>query len=103
MAEISENAENQLVENLFQVIDRIATKRVENLQFDKTLTCQIVDDTNSAKGEYLVSNAGSEFLAYSENDSYKNENWVCVTVPNGDMNQQKIVVGKYNQYHSSGQ
>lgn len=95
MAEISENAENQLVENLFQVIDRIATKRVENLQFDKTLTCQIVDDTNSAKGEYLVSNAGSEFLAYSENDSYKNENWVYVTVPNGDMNQQKIIVGKY--------
>lgn len=92
---MADSLERQLAENLFQAIDTIATKRANSIKFDKTLTCQIVDDSNSDKGEYIVSNAGSEFFAYSENTSYSNDTWVYVTVPNGDMDQQKLIVGKY--------
>lgn len=86
---------NQLIDNLFKAIDTIATKRLEQVKFNKTLTCQIVDTTNKDKGMYVVSDGVVEFLAYSENSTYSEGTWVYVTVPNGDFDEQKIIVGKY--------
>lgn len=90
-----DNSNIEMAENLFKAIDIITTKRLEQIKFDKTLTCQIVDASNKDKGLYVVSDGMTEFLAYSENSSYTEDTWVYVVVPNGDFDEQKIIVGKY--------
>lgn len=95
MAQSIEKTNNQMLDELFQAIDVITTKRLENLQFDKTITCQIVDTSNSDEGEYIVSDGSTEFFAYSENSRYREGTWVYVTIPNGDFTQTKYITGKY--------
>ena len=95
MAQNIEKENGQMLDELFQAIDVITTKRLEHLKFDKTLTCQIVNADNCDKGEYIVSDGSIEFVAYSENPKYRVKNWVYVTIPNGDFNQPKIITGKY--------
>lgn len=95
MAQSIEKTKNEMLDELFQAIDVITTKRLEHLEFDKTITCQIIDISNSDKGEYTVSDGMTEFLAYSENTNYREGSWVYVTIPNGDFTQVKYIVGKY--------
>ncbi len=95
MAQNIEKENGQMLDELFQAIDVITTKRLEHLKFDKTLTCQIINADNCEKGEYIVSDGSVEFVAYSENPKYKVNNWVYVTIPNGDFNQPKLITGKY--------
>ena len=95
MAQNIEKENGQMLDELFQAIDVITTKRLEHLKFDKTLTCQIINADNCEKGEYIVSDGSVEFVAYSENPKYRVNNWVYVTIPNGDFNQPKLITGKY--------
>lgn len=86
---------NELTESLFKAIDILAQKKIDGLQFDKTLVCSIESITNAQKGEYRVTDGSSHFLAYSENTKYSVGAKVYVNVPNGDMGNQKIITGKY--------
>ena len=95
MAQDVEKAKAAFAEQLFQAMDAITTKRLEHLSYDKTVTCQIIDASDSDKGEYIVSDSVTDFVAYSENASYSEGTWVYVSIPNGDFNQQKHIVGKY--------
>jgi hypothetical protein len=95
MAQMIEKETGQVLDELFQAIDVITTKRLEKLHFDKTLRCEIVDNQNAAKGEYLVSNGISKFTAYSDIPTYAVGTPVYVTIPNGDFNQPKLIKGKY--------
>lgn len=81
-------------EQIFNAIDVITSKRLNDLEFDKTLKCSIVDSSQAAKGEYTVTDGSSTFLAYSDYDKYRVGNKVYVTVPNGDMVNTKIITGK---------
>lgn len=95
MAQIIEKTDNQMLDELFQAIDVITSKRINNLQFDRTITCQIVDDSRKQRGEYSVSDGSTQFIAYSKDTSYANEDWVYVTIPNNDNSQPKYIIGKY--------
>lgn len=90
---------------LFEAMDLITSKRVNALGFDKTLICTIESVENSKNGIYRVTDGVSHFNAYSDTDTIYTEGLkVYVKVPNGDMNNQKIITGKYvsteNQYVS---
>ena len=95
MAQDNEKTRGQMLDELFQAIDVITSKRLEHLQFNKTLTCKIINTDNSDKGEYIVTDGSTDFVAYSENPNYNENTWVYVLIPNSDFNQQKIITGKY--------
>lgn len=86
---------NNISENLFQAVDVILSSRLSELEYDKTLVCTIESADNAKKGEYRVTDGSSHFLAYSENTQYAVGAKVYVTIPNGDMGNQKIITGKY--------
>ena len=86
---------NNITEQLFDAISLIASKKVADLPYDKTLVCQVIDNANADKGEYTVSDGTSEFLAYSENATYRINSKVYVTVPGNDMLNKKYIAGLY--------
>ena len=84
-----------LTERLFQAIDIIASKKVSDLPYDQTVICTILDNSNAHEGVYTVTDGTSTFDAYSENDTYRINNRVYVTIPNGDMDNNKHITGLY--------
>lgn len=92
-------ADNQnlqsMAENLFEAMDIITSKRLSALEYDKTLVCTIESVEDAKNGIYKVTDGVSHFIAYSENTEYKEKTKVYVKVPNGDMDNQKIITGKY--------
>lgn len=82
-------------ENLFQAMDIIIAERLNGLNYDKTILCKIEDDSKKDKGEYTVTDGASTFIAISKDATYTKGSSVYVTVPTGDFNQQKLIVGRY--------
>ena len=62
-------------------------KNSEELKFDKTVTGKIIDNSKANIGEYTIKEGVVEYIAYSENTSYKIDDAVYVTIPNGDYSQ----------------
>lgn len=99
MDSLQSSMELQLTK-LFEAMDIIAAKNIESLQFDKTVKCSITDATNSSEGEYTVTDGSSTFKAYSESATYSNGASVYVSIPNGDYNNRKLIVGRYDESRS---
>ena len=58
------------LESLFQGIDIILEKRLDQVSFDTTIICTITDASNSKNGEYRVTDGNVTYKAYSDLDSY---------------------------------
>lgn len=82
-------------ETILTGMDILVSKRLEDLDYDKTIIATIVNADNSSAGAYTVSDGATEFEAYSENTSFVEKDQVYVTVPKGDFTQQKIIISKY--------
>lgn len=87
-------AQKDYAEILCQAVDEIVTKKLEGISFDKTINCTIIDDKKASEGQYKVTDGSAKFYAYSASTDYKENDAVYVTVPNGDFNNQKIIIGK---------
>lgn len=89
---------NNYSELFCQAIDTIVTERLNAVVFDKTVLCTIVDDSKRKEGRYVVTetNSQTKFEAFSSNTDYRNNTNVYVTIPEGDMNQAKFIIGKKN-------
>lgn len=94
---------NDITEKLFQSIDTIVSKKLENLPYDKTLICKIEDTSKNQKNQYIVSNQNVKFIAYSDREDFKNEDsenyltpgdYVYVQIPQGDFNQNKHILNR---------
>lgn len=85
---------NNYGEIICEAVDTLVQKRLSEISFDTTILCSIVDDSERDKGKYIVSNGSAKFEAYSNDTSLRNRNNVYVQIPNGDWNQQKIIIGK---------
>ncbi len=88
------NSEN-VVNQLLGAIDTVIGKRLEQLSYDKTIICTIIDDSKAKNGEYQVTDGSVKFWAKCENANYRNDEQVRVSVPNGDTTQEKFIIGKY--------
>ena len=83
-----------IAESLFQSIDIISKNQLKSLAFDTTVEATIIDASRAQDGIYTVSTGNSNFLAYSTEVGYKENDAVMVTVPQGDYNKQKMIIGK---------
>lgn len=72
----------------------VAKQIVSELQYDKTILCQIVDDSKKSQGQYTVSDGNTKFIAYAESAEYRKDENVYVTIPNGDFNNEKFITGR---------
>ena len=83
-----------IAESLFQSIDIISKNQLKSLAFDTTVEATIIDASRAQDGIYTISTGNSNFLAYSTEVGYKENDAVMVTVPQGDYNKQKMIIGK---------
>jgi hypothetical protein len=83
------------VEQLFKSIDIILQQRLQDVNFDKTIICTIVDDSNKKNGCYVVSDGTIKFNAYVSDATYKKDDQVRVSVLNGDFSEKKFITGRY--------
>lgn len=84
----------QVIQDLFGAMETISKSVTDSMEFDKTIQAEIVDVKDADKGTYICSDGSSKFKAYSENTSYREGDWVYVSIPKGDFNKQKLITGK---------
>ena len=89
------NTSNQYAESLFDSVNILINKSLENVSYDTTIICTIVDDSNSKNGEYKVTDGSVTYTAYADNNKYLKGDQVRVSVPMGNLQEQKFIVGKY--------
>ena len=77
-----------------QATEILAQHLIEQVSFDKTILCTIIDDSEKELGKYRVSNNEVTFDAYTSDTSYKKNDNVYVSIPGGDWNEQKIIISK---------
>lgn len=82
-------------ETLFQAVDILLNKKIEQIKFDQTIKATVIDTSKADIGEYLVSTGEAKFTAYSTETKYRENETVMVTIPQGDYNNQKIIISKY--------
>lgn len=84
----------KLKDSLYETIDVIVEKRIEDLHLDKTIICNIITCLNDNEGKYKVSYAGGEMIAYAKNgETYNSNIEVYVTIPQGNFSNRKWIVG----------
>lgn len=90
---------NDIATSLFTISDIIASKRVEQAQFNKTVKAVIVSCLDPTIGKYKVQYQDGFWYAYSENIdvNYPKGSYVYINIPNGDFNQIKHIVGAVNK------
>jgi hypothetical protein len=71
-------------EIICSAVDSIVQARMNNLEFNITKTCTIVDIKLRKQGKYIVSDGSVRFEALSEDTSYNLDDSVLVLIPNGD-------------------
>lgn len=83
-------------EILCEAMDMVATKIIQNIKYDTTKLYTIIDNSLAHEGKYKVGNAEVTFYAFTPNlkDFYEKDEQVYVCIPEGDYNQQKIIVGR---------
>ena len=84
-----------IAEQICLAVDEIVTKRLESINYDTTIVGTIVDNSQAKNYYYTCSNGSSQFIAYSQDTTYKINDSVQITIPNNDYDQQKIIIGKY--------
>jgi hypothetical protein len=62
-----------IVEGLCGAISTIVSSALQDLSYDQTIICTIVDNSKSSNGEYRVTDGSTEFVAKSENTSYQKD------------------------------
>ncbi len=87
---------SDILESLFKGVDILIDKKLENVSFDSTIVCSIINNSNSKNGEYKVSDGSVSYIAYSDQSDYKVGDQVRVSIPMGDFSQKKFIVGKYS-------
>ena len=86
-------AEQKIVEDILQSMHIIASSLDSKVNKDVTTLCEIVNVDRASEGIYLVKEQEAEYEAYSES-KFEIGDQVYVTIPKGDYNEQKLIMGK---------
>ena len=86
---------SDFIESILQGVDILIDRRLEDVAYDSTIICTIMDDSDKKNGKYSVTDGSIVYVAYSDQSTYKNGDQVRVSVPMGDFSQKKFIVGKY--------
>lgn len=91
-----------IAEQICLAIDEIVSQRLRSIRADITVTAEIADNTDAAQGKYICSTGTAQFVAFATDTSYKIGDSVQVTVPNGNYDEQKTIIGKYIKTDNEG-
>lgn len=89
---------NNYSEQIFQSIDTIISQRLNEVKFDRTITCEIIAGVKDYPNKYWVSDGATKFQACVADSSrtYTEKQKVYVLIPNGDYNNtDKVIIGSY--------
>lgn len=81
-------------EELFNAVEVLLNKKIETVKFDETIVATVVDASKSDIGVYTVTTGNAKFIAYSAETVYRENDMVLVTIPQGNYNNQKVIIGK---------
>ena len=81
-------------ETLLQAVEILINKKIESIKFDETVNAVITDANQADDGIYTVEFNGTKFTAYSNETKYKENDSVMVTIPQGNFENQKMIIGK---------
>ena len=87
---------NQSIEqSICEAIDIIVEQAINKAQYDKTIQATIVSCIDQTIGKYKVKYQDSFFYAYATSSdlTYTPNSVVYVLIPNGDMSNEKTIVG----------
>ena len=84
----------EISEIFCSAVDTIIKRRLENLTYDITKSCTIINNDSRRQGKYIVSDGSVSFEAYSQEKTLEVDDTVMVTIPNGDYNSNNIVIAK---------
>lgn len=87
-------ADKDYAETLFQAMEVLIDKKIETVKFDETISAIITDASKASTGQYTVIANGASFIAYSTVTTYKKNDAVMVTIPQGNYQNQKMIIGK---------
>lgn len=87
---------NQTNDTILQAIDIVVNARLNAIKRDSTIKAQIYSTAQAEKGIYSIKYQNAIFTAYNSNlsVSYNIDDNVYVTVINGDLGNDKYIVGK---------
>ena len=85
---------NELQDKLLKAMDILNAQALNSISFDKTITCKIETDKDKKDGKYEVSDGNRIFTAYSSDTRLRSGDTVYVTVPEGNFENQKMIIGK---------
>lgn len=89
---------NNYSEQIFQSIDTIISQRLNEVKFDRTITCEVIAGVEDYPNKYWVSDGATKFQACVADSSrtYMTGQKVYVLIPNGDYNNtDKVIIGSY--------
>lgn len=85
---------NDLQNSLLESIQTVVNKALFQLDKDVTKICTITNIDKRSTGEYTVKDEVVEYQAYSADSSLALNDRVYVLVPNGNQDNQKLIIGK---------
>lgn len=85
---------NDLQDKLLKAMDILNAQALNSISFDKTITCKIENDKDKKDGKYEVNDGNRIFTAYSNDTKLRTDDTVYVTVPEGNFENQKMIIGK---------
>lgn len=85
---------NEFQEKILQAMQIVSAKTLESVSYDTTIVATISDNTDKENGKYILTDGNKTFTAYSTVTTYSNNTSVFVTIPNGNWENQKIIIGK---------
>ena len=86
---------NHYENQLLGAFDLLIDNKLKGIAYDQTIICTIEDNKDKKDGKYRVkTNDGLVFDAYSEITNYQKNASVYVTIPQGNYNGQKIIIGR---------
>ena len=90
---------NEIKKALLDSYEILNNKKINDANFDKTIQGTIIDCKDPSIGRYLIRYQDSTIEAYSISPSvnYPKGNLVYISVPQGDMKNQKTILGTTKQ------
>jgi hypothetical protein len=86
---------NNITESIFDSISLIVESRLSNLNYNKTVICTVVDDSDAKNDKYTVTDGSIRFEAIGQGNKYNIDDSVRVEVPNDDWSKTKYIQGKH--------
>ena len=80
-------------EQILQSVKIVVDNCMQNIPSTKIENCLIVNDKDKKNGHYTVNNGSTKYEAYTDKGTYKVDDYVRVSIPNGDYSGEKYIEG----------